>query len=86
MPDSVAPKIAPVKASGGIPIVIIRIRPIAKAHKNAYQGPIKTAIVMLIRCAIGHMPSTRKIGEITTPTATIIAKKTMHKSLLCLFI
>ena len=76
IPDNVAPKIAPVKANGGIPITVIRIKPIAKAQRNEYQGPIKTAIVILIRCAIGHIPSTRKMGEMTTPTATIIEKKT----------
>jgi hypothetical protein len=74
MPDSAAPNTAPVSASGGMPINAMRISPIANAHRNAYHGPNKTAQVTLIKCAIGHIPSIRSNGEITTPTATIIAQ------------
>ena len=34
---------------------------------------------MLMRCAMGHMPSTRKIGEMTTPMATSIASMTIFR-------
>ena len=76
MPDRKAPKTAPVKASGGIPISDIRITPIATAQASEYHGPRKTAHVTFTKCCIGANPSTRSKGEITTPTATIIAKKT----------
>ena len=50
-----------------------------QAQSREYQGPINTEQVMLIRCAVGHIPSIRRIGEITTPMATIIARNTIRK-------
>ncbi|CBZ04077.1 hypothetical protein H04402_02269 [Clostridium botulinum H04402 065] len=35
---------------------------------------------MLIKWAIGHIPSIRRIGEITTPIATIIANISFFNS------
>ena len=40
---------------------------------------------MLIRCAVGHIPSIRKMGEITTPIATIIARNTMRNVFILCF-
>ena len=80
IPERAAPNTAPVSASGGIPIVAILMTPIKTAHVNEYTGPINTAHVILIRCAIGHIPSTRRIGEITTPSATNIASVTIFSN------
>ena len=33
---------------------------------------------MLIRCAVGHIPSILRIGEMTTPMATIMASMTIR--------
>jgi hypothetical protein len=51
--DRKAPKTAPVKASGGIPISDIRITPIATAQASEYHGPRKTAHVTFTKCCIG---------------------------------
>ena len=59
--------------------------PIMQAHSREYHGPINTEQVMLIRCAVGHMPSIRKMGEITTPIATIIARNTMRNVFILCF-
>ena len=40
---------------------------------------------MLIKCAVGHIPSIRKMGEITTPIATIIARNTMRNVFILCF-
>ena len=40
---------------------------------------------MLIRCAVGHIPSIRRIGEITTPMATIIARNTIRNVFILCF-
>ena len=56
-----------------------------QAHSREYHGPINTEQVMLIRCAVGHMPSIRKMGEITTPIATIIARNTMRNVFILCF-
>jgi len=50
--------------------------PMSIAHRRDHQGPSSTAQTILMRCAIGHIPSMRRMGEITTPTATNIAKNT----------
>ena len=42
--------------------------------------------MILIKCAIGHIPSTRRIGDITTPKATIIARNTWRKTRFSFFI
>lgn len=64
----------------------MRMTPIMQAHSREYHGPINTEQVMLIRCAVGHIPSIRKMGEITTPIATIIARNTMRNVfILCFF-
>ena len=34
-----------------------------------YHGPIRTEHTILTRCAVGHIPSILRIGEITTPIA-----------------
>ena len=73
-----APNTAPVRASGGIPINSIRITPIIVAQSREYHGPISTEQTILIRCAVGHIPSIRRIGGITTPIATIIASITIR--------
>ena len=59
--------------------------PIMQAHSREYHGPINTEQVMLIRCAVGHIPSIRKMGEITTPIATIIARNTMRNVFILCF-
>lgn len=56
-----------------------------QAHSREYHGPINTEQVMLIRCAVGHIPSIRKMGEITTPIATIIARNTMRNVFILCF-
>lgn len=84
-PDKKAPNTAPVSAKGGIPIKVIRITPIMQAHSKEYHGPISTEQVILIRCAVGHIPSIRKMGEITTPIATIIARNTMRNVFILCF-
>ena len=56
----------------------MRITPIIVAQSREYHGPISTEHTILIRCAVGHIPSIRRIGEITTPIATIIASITMR--------
>ena len=58
------------KSSGGMPISAMRIMPISVAHSSEYHGPSSTEHTMLIKCAMGHIPSTRSIGEMTTPRAT----------------
>ena len=42
--------------------------------------------VTLIRWAMGHIPSTRIMGEMTTPRATIIERNTSRVTCLFLFI
>ena len=79
-PEKNAPKTAPVKAKGGIPIKNILITPINIAQSSEYQGPRITEHRMLIKWAIGHIPSIRRIGEITTPIATIIANISFFNS------
>ncbi len=64
---------------------IMRITPIMQAQSKEYHGPINTEQVMLIRCAVGHIPSIRRMGEITTPIATIIAKNTMRNVFILCF-
>ena len=59
--------------------------PIMQAHSREYHGPINTEQVILIRCAVGHIPSIRKMGEITTPIATIIARNTMRNVFILCF-
>ena len=49
-------------------MVAIRMIPMRVAAVNASIGPSSTAPVILIRCAMGHIPSMRSIGEITTPS------------------
>lgn len=56
-----------------------------QAHSREYHGPINTEQVMLIRCAVGHIPSIRKMGEITIPIATIIARNTMRNVFILCF-
>ena len=56
-----------------------------QAHSREYHGPINTEQVMLIRCAVVHIPSIRKMGEITTPIATIIARNTMRNVFILCF-
>ena len=73
-------------AKGGIPIQVMRMMPMARAHTKAYQGPSMTAQVTLIKCAMGHIPSTRRMGEMTTPRAVIMARKTSFAACLFLFI
>ena len=51
------------------------------AHRREYHGPRSTEQTMLIKCAVGHMPSILRIGEITTPMATIMASMTILKVL-----
>lgn len=65
-------------------IGIIRMMPIKVAHKREYQGPSITEQVMLIRWAMGHMPSTRRMGEITTPRPIIMDKNTRRRTFCCL--
>lgn len=67
---------APVSAKGGMPRNSIRMMPMSIAHRRDHQGPSSTAQTILMRCAIGHIPSMRRMGEITTPMATNIAKNT----------
>ena len=86
IPDKAAPKIAPVRASGGIPMTTMRIIPMRTATVKAYHGPNNTAAVMLMRCAIGHIPSIRKIGEMTTPRPISIAINTRRNTFLSVFI
>ena len=50
-------------------MISIRMMPIKAAQSREYHGPSSTEQIILIRCAIGHIPSTRRIGEIITPTA-----------------
>ena len=85
-PDKNAPNTAPVKANGGIPMVSIRITPISTAQSREYHGPKKTEHTILIKCAIGHIPSTRNSGEITTPSATSIERTTIFNKPFELFI
>ena len=68
---------APVSASGGIPINIMRMIPMRVAQSNEYHGPRSTEQTMFIRCAVGHIPSILRIGEMTTPMATIMASMTI---------
>ena len=56
----------------------MRMTPIMQAHSREYHGPISTEQTILIRCAVGHIPSIRRIGDITTPIATIIASITIR--------
>ena len=81
-----APNTAPVSANGGIPIVIILIIPISVAQRSEYHGPKNTEHTILIKCAIGHIPSTLRIGEITTPSATSIDNTTIFKRPFFIFI
>ena len=60
-PDKNAPNTAPVSASGGIPINIIRMIPMRVAQSNEYHGPRSTEQTMFIRCAVGHIPSILRI-------------------------
>ena len=78
-PESAAPKTAPVSASGGMPISVMRMTPMSAAQRKACRGPRKTAHTILMRCAMGHMPSMRRIGDMTTPSPTIMAKKTNRR-------
>ena len=71
-PERNAPNTAPVSAIGGMPMVSIRIMPISVAHKSEYHGPNNTEHTILIKCAIGHIPSTLSIGDIITPSAISI--------------
>ena len=77
-------KTAPVRARGGI-----YCRPTAdntdggKSAGQSIPGPQHAAQVTLIRWAMGHIPSTRRMGEMTTPRATIIERNT---SWTCLFL
>ena len=57
----------------------MRMTPMVQAHTKEYTGPSSTAHTMLIRWAVGHMPSTRRMGEMTTPTATSIASTTRRR-------
>ena len=41
--------------------------PIRVAQSREYQGPMNTEQAMLMRCAMGHIPSMRRMGEMTTP-------------------
>ena len=40
---------------------------------------------MLMKCAMGHIPSTRRMGEITTPSAMSIARTVIFRMLLEFF-
>ena len=42
------------------------------AQSNVYQGPTNTAQITLIKCCIGAIPGTRKIGDRTNPKAAKI--------------
>ena len=44
---------------------------------SEYHGPRSTEQTMFIRCAVGHIPSILRIGEMTTPMATIMASMTI---------
>ena len=48
------------------------------AQRREYHGHIRTEHTILTRCAVGHIPSILRIGEITTPIATIIASITIR--------
>ena len=65
-------------------MTVIRMMPIRVAHRREYQGPSITEQVMLIRWAMGHMPSTRRMGEITTPRPIIMDKNTRRRTFCCL--
>ena len=80
IPDSAAPKTAPVSASGGMPMSTMRMMPMSVAQSREYHGPMKTEQMILIRCAMGHMPSMRRMGEITTPSPIIIARNTRRST------
>ena len=51
--------------------------PMRVAQSNEYHGPRSTEQTMFIRCAVGHIPSILRIGEMTTPMATIMASMTI---------
>ena len=51
--------------------------PMRVAQSNEYHGPRSTEQTMFIRCAVGHIPSILRMGEMTTPMATIMASMTI---------
>ena len=51
--------------------------PMRVAQRSGYHGPRSTEQTMFIRCAVGHIPSILRMGEMTTPMATIMASMTI---------
>lgn len=51
--------------------------PMRVAQSSEYHGPRSTEQTMFIRCAVGHIPSILRMGEMTTPMATIMASMTI---------
>ena len=51
--------------------------PMRVAQRSEYHGPRSTEQTMFIRCAVGHIPSILRMGEMTTPMATIMASMTI---------
>ena len=63
-------------------MVAIRIMPTRVAQSKEYQGPRNTEQTILMKCAIGHIPSTRRMGEITTPRAISMDRVIIFSKLL----
>ena len=66
-------------------MVAMRMMPISVAQSSEYHGPRKTEQTMLMKCAMGHIPSTRRMGEITTPSAMSMESTVNFSSLLEFF-
>lgn len=59
--------------------------PIRVAQSREYQGPMNTEQAMLMRCAMGHIPSMRRMGEMTTPMAISMASIVIRRISVLLF-
>ena len=68
-----------------IPIKDIRMIPIKVAQSREYQGPMNTEQAMLMRWAMGHIPSMRRMGEMTTPMAISMASIVIRRISVLLF-
>ena len=59
--------------------------PIKVAQSREYQGPMNTEQAMLMRWAMGHIPSMRRMGEMTTPMAISMASIVIRRISVLLF-